>query len=132
MELGGLDKSGCSGGLEKIIGSKSCASDGRIYDTETTEEKDLKFIAENTCMVCGKRFKKGEIKILPPEAVQQQDFYVRTGIVSKRYMCVSCHERMTSDTREKIKSEYRESIEGENKIIKTLVEGMLKPREVRV
>ncbi len=132
-EIGGIDKGGCSGKIAEAIASKYCAADGRIYDTKSAEEKDLAYIAENTCMVCGRRFRNGEVKIVPPQMVQDQDIYVKNGIVAKRYICTDCYDNMTSQTRERIKSEYKQEIEGiRSKIIKSLVKGMLKEKVVKV
>jgi len=132
-DIGGVDKSGCSGKIAEAIASKRCAADDKIYDTKSAEEKDLAYIAENTCMVCGRRFRPGELKIVPPQRVQEEDIYVMNGIVPKRYICTNCYENMTSNTREKIKSEYiAKTDETENRIIRTLVKGMLKPKAVKV
>lgn len=133
-DIGGVDKSGgCSGKIAEAIASKRCAADDKIYDTKSAEEKDLAYIAENTCMVCGRRFRPGELKIVPPQRVQEEDIYVMNGIVPKRYICTNCYENMTSNTREKIKSDYITKIdETENRIIRTIVKGMLKPKAVKV
>jgi len=132
-DIGGADKSGCSGKIAEAIAIKRCVADDKIYDTKSAEEKDLAYIAENTCMVCGRRFRPGELKIVPPQRVQEEDIYVMNGIVPKRYICTNCYENMTSNTREKIKSDYITKIdETENRIIRTLVKGMLKPKAVKV
>ena len=132
-EVGGVDKSGCSGKIAEAIASKRCVADNKIYDTKSAEEKDLAYIAENTCMVCGRRFRPGELKIVPPQSVQEEDIYVMHGIVSRRYICTDCYEDMTSNTREKIKSDYiARTDETKNKLIRTLVRGMLKPKAVKL
>ncbi|MFP3215286.1 MAG: hypothetical protein RXR32_01925 [Candidatus Micrarchaeota archaeon] len=132
-EVGGVDKSGCSGKIAEAIASKRCVADDKIYDTKSAEEKDLAYIAENTCMVCGRRFRPGELKIVPPQSVQEEDIYVMHGIVPRRYICTNCYEDMTSNTREKIKSEYiTRTDETENKLIRTLVRGMLKPKALKL
>jgi len=65
--------------------------------------------------------------------VQEGDIYVMNGVVPKRYICTNCYDNMTSNTREKIKSDYITKIdETENRIIRTLVKGMLKPKAVKV
>jgi len=131
--VGGVDKSGRSGKIAEAIASTRCVADDKIYDTKSAEEKDLAYIAENTCMVCGRRFRPGELKIVPPQSVQEEDIYVMNGIVPRRYICTDCYENMTSNTREKIKSEYiARTDETENKLIRTLVRGMLKPKEVKL
>jgi len=130
--VGGVDKSGRSGKIAEAIASKRCVADDKIYDTKSAEEKDLAYIAENTCMVCGRRFRPGELKIVPSQSVQEEDIYVMHGIVPRRYICTDCYESMTSNTREKIKSDYINKIETENRIVKTLVRGMLKSKAVKL
>jgi|GEM_PF-1820466 len=123
---------GGSGRIAEAIASKGCVAEGKIYNIKTAEEKDLAYIAGNTCMVCGKEFRPGELKILPPQRVQEEDIYVMSGVVPKRYICINCYDSMTSHTREKIKSEYIAKTDMTNKIIRTLVKGMIKQKIVKV
>jgi DNA-directed RNA polymerase subunit M/transcription elongation factor TFIIS len=127
-EIGGIDKVGCSEKIAEAIAKKQCVADGRIYDTKHAESRDLAYIAQNTCMVCGKRFKKGEIRIKPPAFVQEKDLYVQNGIVVERYICTTCYETMRSSERERIKSDYLEERVERNKIIDSLVRRMLKEK----
>jgi len=131
-DVGGVYEDGRSGKIAEAIASKRCVADDKIYDTKSAEEKDLAYIAENTCMVCGRRFRPGELKIVPPQRVQEEDIYVMNGVVPKRYICTNCYDNMTSNTREKIKSDYIAKADVTNKIIRTLVKGMLKPKVVKV
>ena len=124
-EIGGIDKVGCSG-VAAIIGTKECATDGKRYETKVAERKDLAYIAENTCMVCGRQFKRGETRIEPPEIVKRKDPYVIEGLVASRYVCIECDEKMKSEEREKARKEYRK--EANDEFIRSLVKGMLKPK----
>ncbi|MCL5786613.1 MAG: hypothetical protein M1520_00200 [Candidatus Marsarchaeota archaeon] len=55
----------------------------------------------NSCMSCRKEFGKDEIRVLPSSYIQERDFYVRSGIVKKRLLCVGCYNgtRMATKTR---------------------------------
>ena len=56
----------------------------------------------NSCMSCRKEFGKDEIRVLPSSYIQERDFYVRSGIVRKRLLCVDCYNGTRTST--KIKS----------------------------
>jgi DNA-directed RNA polymerase subunit RPC12/RpoP len=124
-ESGGIDKIGCSG-IAAIIGTKECATDGKRYEAKEAERRDLAYIVENTCMRCGRQFKKGETRIEPPETTKQKDPYIIGGLVARRYICMKCYEEMGSKEREKTREEYRKEVN--NEFIRSLLEGMLKPK----
>ncbi|MDE1825554.1 MAG: hypothetical protein KGH61_03910 [Candidatus Micrarchaeota archaeon] len=88
---------------------KVAACDGNAYPVGEAEERDLKRMIESSCMHCNKVLGKYEIKVVPPQIVQEQDRYVSSGIVSRRVLCTSCYEKMTSSTRERIRSRYSEA-----------------------
>ncbi len=86
---------------------KKAASDGTEYFNDEAEERDLRYIIENSCMVCDRLLSKSEVRIVPPQYLQSKDKYVMQNIVAKRVMCVPCYNRITSTTREKIKEHYK-------------------------
>lgn len=102
-----IEEGSCSQRIAEAIARKRCSADGREYENEAAERKDLAHIAENSCMVCGKMFGFGEARIVPPQRVQEQDQYIKEGLVSRRYICTQCYERMASGTREKLKDSYK-------------------------
>lgn len=87
---------------------KISASDGRRYLVSEAEEKDLRKLIEGSCMHCNKVLARDEIKVVPPQSIQEQDSYVSAGMVSRRVLCTSCYERMTSSTRERVRARYRQ------------------------
>jgi hypothetical protein len=64
------------------------------------EDSLVKFL-NNSCMNCRKEFGKDEIRVLPSSYIQERDFYVRSGIVKKRLLCVDCYNgtRVATKTR---------------------------------
>ncbi|MGC9037228.1 MAG: hypothetical protein ACP5IK_00740 [Candidatus Micrarchaeia archaeon] len=99
------------------------ASDGRTYDVEGAEKKDLAYIVENTCIYCGRLMAKDEVKILPPSYVVERDPYVRNGVVKRRLMCVQCYNEIKSAA--KTKEPYAQRNLRSNIIVKSLVKGFL-------
>ncbi len=101
------------------------ASDGRVYEVDAAERKDLAYIVENTCIYCGRLMAKDEIKILPPSYVIERDPYVRNGVVKRRLMCVKCYNEIKSAT--KVKTPYAQQQKGvrSNVLVKELVKGFL-------
>ncbi len=65
------------------------------------EEKDLRYLVENSCISCNHPLQKGSIKIVPPSYIQERDPYVRKGLVGKRMMCVSCYNNVGVTRRNK-------------------------------
>ena len=103
-----IDESGDRGIFAEFsFDKKVSASDGRIYSVSEAEEMDLRKMVENSCMRCNRLLGRGEIKIVPPQYVQEQDEYVSSGVVTRRILCTECYERMVSSTRERIRSRYR-------------------------
>ncbi len=86
---------------------KKAASDGVEYFNDEAEERDLKYIVENSCMRCDRLLSKREVRVVPPQYLQSKDKYVMQNIVARRVMCVPCYNRITSSTREKIKEHYK-------------------------
>ena len=101
MKLTGADLGGLA------FNKAKAESDGREYYIDEAEEKDLKKLIENSCMVCGRPLSRSEVKIVPPLYMQEKDKYVMEGIVSRRVMCVACYNSITSSTREKVKTKDR-------------------------
>ncbi|MEM0124316.1 MAG: hypothetical protein QXF41_02115 [Candidatus Micrarchaeaceae archaeon] len=89
---------------------RRAASDGQRYTIEEAESKDLKYLIENSCMVCNRPFRKGEVRILPSSYMQERDSFVREGIVARRYICADCYNNITSTAREKAKYDYGKRI----------------------
>lgn len=87
---------------------KVAASDGMKYLVSEAEERDLKKMIENSCMHCNKLMARDEIKVVPPQAIQEQDRYVSKGTVARRVLCTQCYEAMTSSTRERVRMKYRQ------------------------
>ena len=105
MELGETME-GTKLGVE--FNMKVAASDGMKYLVSEAEERDLKKMIENSCMHCNKLMARDEIKVVPPQAIQEQDRYVSKGTVARRVLCTQCYEAMTSSTRERVKMKYRQ------------------------
>ncbi|MGC8662512.1 MAG: hypothetical protein ACP5RT_01865 [Candidatus Micrarchaeia archaeon] len=87
----------------------------KLYIARNKTKKES-VIANNTCMICGKKFSIHEVRIVPPQVVQEQDPYVRDGIVASRCMCENCYESMASQARESMKRGWKG-----REIIKNLV-----------
>ena len=83
------------------------ASDGLLYNVNEAEQRDLKHMVENSCMYCSRLLAKEEIRVVPPEYVQERDPYVLEGFVRRRVLCVECYNKMTSSAREKVKTRYK-------------------------
>ncbi|MDE1845746.1 MAG: hypothetical protein KGH53_00465 [Candidatus Micrarchaeota archaeon] len=105
MELGETME-GTNLGVE--FNMKIAASDGRKYLVSEAEEKDLKRMIESSCMHCNRLMARDEIKVVPPQSIQEQDRYVSSGAVARRVLCTQCYERMTSSTRERVRMRYRQ------------------------
>lgn len=59
-----------------------------------TEEQDLKYLIENSCISCDRVLPKYSVKIIPSGYVQEHDEYVRRGVVPRRLMCIDCYNSM--------------------------------------
>jgi len=86
---------------------KISASDGIKCTVSEAEEKDLRKMIETSCMHCNRVLARDEVKVVPPQMIQEQDRYVSSGEVTRRVMCTLCYERMASSTRERVRSQYR-------------------------
>ena len=64
------------------------------------EDSLVRFL-NNSCMSCRKEFGKDEIKVMPSSYIQDRDFYVRSGIVRKRLLCVECYNVTKKATKTK-------------------------------
>ncbi len=73
---------------------------------EEEEDALLQFL-KNSCMNCRKDFEKDEIRVLPSAYIQNRDFYVRSGIVQKRLLCVECYNGVKKAERTKTKRNAR-------------------------
>lgn len=103
----GIEEGSCSQRIAGAIARKTYIGKGRGYENKAVEREEMARIAENSCMMCGKMFGFGEARIVPPQRVQEQDPYIREGLVSRRYICTSCYERTASSTREKLRDSYK-------------------------
>lgn len=92
---------------ELTFDRKIAACDGLEYSVGGAEEKDLQYLIENSCMRCNRLLAKKEIKVVPPQSVQEKDQYVMGGVVQRRVMCVLCYDEMISTTREKLRHRYK-------------------------
>ncbi len=101
---------------------KRAEADGRIYDVADAENLDLKYVIENSCMTCNRLLHGSAIRVLPSRYLQEHDRYVRSGIVSKRPMCVACYNSMKSLTRVSIKKEQGTL---KNQFVRSMVESFL-------
>ncbi|MDE1804797.1 MAG: hypothetical protein KGH59_03375, partial [Candidatus Micrarchaeota archaeon] len=100
--------------VEEILGEgairfdrKVAESDGILYRVSEAEEADLRKVIENSCIKCDKLLGREEIKVIPPQYVQDSDRHVASGYVARRVMCTPCYEAMTSSTREMVRLKYR-------------------------
>ena len=66
---------------------------------ERGEEDELLRFLKNSCMSCRKDFGKNEIRVLPSSYIQERDFYVRSGIVDKRLLCIDCYNSLKKGSR---------------------------------
>ncbi len=73
------------------------------YEPEETEAESLKFLVENSCISCDKILPRYAVRILPPLYVQERDRHVRSGLVSRRLMCVDCYNSFKIAHRHRIK-----------------------------
>ena len=64
-------------------------------------EDSLVQFLNNSCMNCRKEFGRDEIRVLPSSYIQERDFYVRSGIVRKRLLCVDCYNGARAATKTK-------------------------------
>ncbi|MGI0141849.1 MAG: hypothetical protein ACREBF_04355 [Candidatus Micrarchaeales archaeon] len=87
---------------------KISASDGIKTTVSEAEERDLKKMIESSCMHCNKLIGRGEVKVVPPQTIQEQDRYVASGEVQRRVLCTQCYEKMTSSARERVRQRYRQ------------------------
>ncbi len=88
---------------ETSFNRKAAACDGIVRSVDETEDKDLIYIIENTCMNCNKLMGKLDIKILPPSYIQDRDTYVRNGIVKRRIMCMQCYNEARHSSVSKVR-----------------------------
>ncbi|MDE1822790.1 MAG: hypothetical protein KGI00_00255 [Candidatus Micrarchaeota archaeon] len=114
-------------GMEENRGfaRKVAQSDGLEHYTDETEDRDLVYLIENSCISCSKAMKDGEVKIVPPRYVQDRDRYVRDGIVSKRTMCVPCYNDIKSRTPMSV---YKKPSTDRARLVRSLLKGMLSGR----
>jgi ribosomal protein S27AE len=75
--------------------------DGIALERQVEREDSLVQFLNNSCMSCRKEFGRDEIRVLPSSYIQERDFYVRSGIVRKRLLCVDCYNgtRMATKTK---------------------------------
>ncbi|MCL5675310.1 MAG: hypothetical protein M1611_01725 [Candidatus Marsarchaeota archaeon] len=121
IEIGGRDDAATA-----FLGftRKVAASDGAEHDVDETEERDLSYIIQDSCMQCSKPFTASMLKVLPPRYIQERDQYVRKGIVARRFMCVPCYNSFDSKARVKMKRAVTAST-GRNAVVRSLLGGLL-------
>jgi hypothetical protein len=49
---------------------------------------------ERSCISCNRLMGAGDVKVLLPRYVQERDPYVRHGAARRRFMCLSCYNRL--------------------------------------
>ncbi len=97
-----------SGGSElPKFAQKVASSDGFVYAIDEAEKQDLRYLVENSCLMCNKMLPKSAVRVLPTRYIQERDAYVRSGFVAKRYICVPCFNGMKSLTRMRVRSTRR-------------------------
>jgi DNA-directed RNA polymerase subunit RPC12/RpoP len=90
---------------EELWGVESAKAQVDVNEIERrfagSEIESLRDFLQGRCMSCNKEFRFFETKVLPTEYIQGKDYFVRKGIVEKRYLCVDCHNRMASRIRDR-------------------------------
>ena len=93
--------------MEKITGERIRQKEAvAIYDAAEAsdwaaggpEDVDFVDILKNSCMSCKLAFGGDSVRISPSKSVQEQDYYVRKGLVSARFMCTKCYSRQEGNT----------------------------------
>lgn len=74
---------------------------------EGREEDTLLNFLKNSCMNCKKDFGRDEVRVLPSSYIQNRDFYVKSGIVEKRLLCVGCYNSIRKAERVARAKPYR-------------------------
>ena len=74
------------------------------YEADAAEQADLKYLVENSCISCDKILPRYAVRILPPAYVQERDKHVRSGLVSRRLMCVECYGSMKKAHKHRLRS----------------------------
>ncbi|MDE1767847.1 MAG: hypothetical protein KGH64_02225 [Candidatus Micrarchaeota archaeon] len=117
----GMGDAGLKAFEKKVAGSDNCE-----YTVENAERKDLVYLVENSCLSCNKLMGKSEVKVIPPRYIQERDYYVSSGAVSKRLMCVSCYNALKTVTRTKVKIRHGQSLTTRrNFLMKTVINNLL-------
>jgi hypothetical protein len=106
---------------------KTAASDGTEYLVDKAEEKDMAYVAENSCVSCSKILAKGDIRVCPPRYIQDRDYYVSHGIVSRRYMCVPCYNSIRARSRERLHRSIASS-RRRNSMLRSVIMGYMARR----
>jgi hypothetical protein len=105
---------------------KVAGADNIEYAVDSAERKDLAYLVENSCLSCNRQLKSQEIKIVPPRYIQERDYYVKNGAVSRRLMCVACYNALKTVTRTRIKIRHSESIATKRSfLLKTVINNLL-------
>lgn len=73
------------------------------YETDEEEAESLKYLVENSCISCDKILPRYSIRILPPAYVQERDEHVRSGLASRRLMCIDCYNTMRVVHRQRLR-----------------------------
>lgn len=110
----------------KPFETKVAGSDRAQYTVDDAERKDLAHLVENSCLSCNKQLKFEDVKIVPPKYIQERDYYVKSGAVSRRLMCVACYNALMTVTKTKIRIRHSESnATRRNFLVKTLINNLL-------
>lgn len=69
---------------------------------EEAKPEDLAVLLETCCMHCNRPIAKDEVRVLPPNYIQQQDPYVVNGTIRRRHMCVECYAELRSSAKHRM------------------------------
>ena len=117
---------GMGDGDLKPFERKVAGADNIEYTVDSAERKDLAYLVENSCISCNKQMKTHEVKIVPPRYIQERDYYVKSGAVSRRLMCVACYNTLKTVTRTRIRIRHNESTATKrNYLMKTVINNLL-------
>ena len=79
----------------------------KYYGIGHRDFNEIKQGAQNSCMLCFRRFGVLENKIVPPKRMQDRDYFVRRGILAARYVCTNCFNKSARGTPPRIVRRFR-------------------------
>ncbi|MGC8648697.1 MAG: hypothetical protein ACP5UN_00545 [Candidatus Micrarchaeia archaeon] len=95
-------------GIKLDKNNRKYVSQANAYFCKKCAEKlEAHYKAEYTCAICGKKFSKGELKIVLPN----KEFGNEPINIERRFVCIDCYSKIGNRVSSKIKSS---DIEKEN------------------